>query len=143
MTVAGSIKAQLDEAAHVIREQMARIADLEAEVERLKAGLGAHEYLQSVWRNPTSSEGNRIKAATAALPHETPRLESVPPPLDLTAEEVVVPLAEVIRLQRARADKLLLEPPYRVVNGQKPNGNGRHRNGNGGNGSSSDDSSSD
>jgi len=36
MTVANSIKAQLDEAAHVMRRQMARIAELEAEVERIQ-----------------------------------------------------------------------------------------------------------
>ena len=46
MPVADSIKAQLDEAKYVMRRQMARIAELEAEVERLKAGLSAHGVLK-------------------------------------------------------------------------------------------------
>ena len=39
----------------------------------------------------------------SALPHETPRLESVPPAIDATCEEIVEPLAVVVERQRKRA----------------------------------------
>jgi hypothetical protein len=119
MTVAGSIKAQLDEAAQVMRQQMARIAELEAEVERLKSAANAHDVLKEIYANPNQPIGHRIKAAQAALPHEVPRLESVPPVLELAAEEVI-PLADLIAQRRARHDRMLLEDPqYRL----KGNGN--------------------
>jgi hypothetical protein len=79
MTVADSIKAELDEAQFVIQQQMERIAELEAEIERLKAGLDAHQTLRLIYTNPNSPEGNRIKAAAAALPVEKPKLMSVVP----------------------------------------------------------------
>jgi hypothetical protein len=113
MIVAGSIKAQLDEAAHVMRQQMARIAELEAEVERLKAGLGAHEVLKQLYLNEALPSGTRLKAAAAAVNFEKPRLESVPPPLDLVAEAEVIPLADLVTQRRARQDQL--EPPHRIL----------------------------
>jgi hypothetical protein len=63
------------------------IAELEAENERLRAGLDAHGTLQSIYRNPASPEGNRIKAAAASLPHEKPKLLSVGPPIELDRRE--------------------------------------------------------
>jgi len=51
MTVADSIKAQLDDAAYIIREQMSRIAELEAEVERLRSAGGAHDVLKEIYLN--------------------------------------------------------------------------------------------
>jgi hypothetical protein len=63
MTVADSIKAQLDEAEAVIRQQMARIAELEQENERLKEGLSAHGVLKSIYSDETQPTGHRIKAA--------------------------------------------------------------------------------
>jgi hypothetical protein len=60
---------------------MARIAELEAEVERLKAGSDAHSTLQSIYPNPASPEGNRIKAAIGALPVEKPKIGSILPTL--------------------------------------------------------------
>jgi hypothetical protein len=81
MTVADSIKAQLDEAEHVIREQMTRIEELTAENERLRTGAGAHQVLQSIYRNPDAPEGNRIKAANAAISYEQPKIGSVLPSL--------------------------------------------------------------
>ena len=42
------------------------------------------------------------------MPHETPRLESVPPPLDLVAQEYE-PLAVVVERQRRRADAMQRE----------------------------------
>jgi len=66
--------------------------------------------LREVYNDPTASPAVRVKAAGLALPHETPRLESVPPPLDLVAEPIE-PLADVIRRQRARVDRMLAEDP--------------------------------
>ena len=111
MTAPNSIKAKLDDAKHVVRRQMARIAELEAEVERLKANASAHQTLASIYADPNQPTGHRIRAATAALACETPRLESVPPAIDSTCEEIE-PLADVVRRQRARADRMLLEPPF-------------------------------
>jgi len=51
----------------------------------------------------------RLKAAGLALPHETPRLESVPPPLDLVAEPDHIPLAELVAKRRAHVDRLNAE----------------------------------
>src|SRR6516165_3556277 len=112
MAVANSIQSELDEAEHVIRQQMARIAELEIEVERLRATASAHSVLREIYLNPASPEGNRIKAAQAALNVETPKLQSVPQPMDLVAEPVV-PLAELVHRRRARQDAL--EPPCTVL----------------------------
>jgi hypothetical protein len=79
MTVTEIIKQKLDEAAYIIRLQTARIAELEAENERLKSSLDAHGTLRLIYSNPNSPEGNRIKAAAAALPVEKPKLMSVVP----------------------------------------------------------------
>ena len=49
MTVANSIKAMLDDVKDVMRRQMARIAELEAEVERLRSAASAHEVLKSIY----------------------------------------------------------------------------------------------
>jgi hypothetical protein len=94
----------------VIDLQMKEIDRLRAENARLRSGGGAHTVLKEIYNDPDAPQGNRIKAAQAALPHEVPRLESVPPPLDLVAEPVI-PIAEVVRVQRARADKMLAEDP--------------------------------
>jgi len=130
MTAPNSIKAKLDDAKHVMRRQMARIAELEAEVERLKANASAHQTLASIYADPNQPTGHRIRAATAALACETPRLESVPPAIDATCEEIE-PLADVIARQRARADAMQREMrdiqvlPSGVVRVlPKPGGNG-------------------
>jgi hypothetical protein len=130
MTASNSIKAKLDDAKHVMRRQMARIAELEAEVERLKANASAHQTLASIYADPNQPTGHRIRAATAALACETPRLESVPPAIDATCEEIE-PLADVIARQRARADAMQREMrdiqvlPSGVVRVlPKPGGNG-------------------
>jgi hypothetical protein len=94
----------------VIGLQMQEIDRLRAENERLRTVAGAHGVLREIYLNPDAPQGNRIKAAQAALPHETPRLESVPPPLELVAEPIE-PLADVVRRQRARADRMLREDP--------------------------------
>ena len=101
-------KAEYDD---VVRQLMAKCEQLAAENARLRSEKSdAHSVLREVYNDPTASPAVRVKAAGLALPHETPRLESVPPPLDLVAEPVE-PLADVVRRQRARADRMLREDP--------------------------------
>ena len=75
----------------LIRLQMEEITRLRAEVERLTSEADAHTTLRSIYTNPASPEGNRIKAAAAALPIEKPRLLSV------------LPSSEPSRVERWRA----------------------------------------
>jgi hypothetical protein len=62
----------------VIRRQMAVIKEQRAEIDRLvgwiMADTDALTCLQAVYNNPTSTENNRIKAASAALPFERAKL---------------------------------------------------------------------
>jgi hypothetical protein len=109
---------------------MAEITRLREENTRLRSEKSdALSVLREVYNDPTASPSHRIKAAGLALPHEVPRLESVPPPLDLVAEPVE-PLADVVARQRARADKMMRDDPQfralrnRQVISLKPNGNG-------------------
>jgi len=44
---------------------------------RMLTVLEAAEYLQSIYRNPMEETGKRIRAATEALPHESPRMSAV------------------------------------------------------------------
>jgi len=66
---------------------MQEIDRLRAENERLRDGADAHSTLQSIYRNPASPEGNRIKAAAASLPVEKPKLMSIGPPIELNRRE--------------------------------------------------------
>jgi len=96
----------------VIRQLMQKVEQLAAENTRLRSERSdALSVCQEVYSDPNAPAALRLKAAGLALPHETPRLESVPPPLDLVREPVI-PLAELVVQRRARADKMLLEPPY-------------------------------
>jgi hypothetical protein len=129
MTVAGSIKAQLDDAAHVIREQVERIAELEAEVERLRSAAGAHDVLKEIYLNPDAPQGNRIKAAQAALNVEKPRLAMTAYVGKDQTAEVVIPLADLVARRRARQDaleNLPLDDPKRLewIERDASNGNG-------------------
>jgi hypothetical protein len=106
--IADSIKAKLDEAKYVMRRQMARIAELEAEVKRLRSAAGAHDVLRSIYTDTNQPTGHRLKAAGLALGVESAPLKPVEPALDLPCEEIE-PLADVIARQRARADAMQRE----------------------------------
>ena len=108
---------------------MAEITRLREENARLRSSENnAHSVLREVYNDPTASPAVRVKAAGLALPHETPRLESVPPPLELIAEPVI-PLAELVERQRRRADRLCalsIEERAALISGVAPDaGNGR------------------
>jgi hypothetical protein len=85
----------------------AKLEELAAENTRLRSSENnAHSVLREVYDDPTASPAVRVKAAGLALSHESAPLKPVEAPLDLVAEPVE-PLAEVVRRQRARADKML------------------------------------
>jgi len=92
----------------MVRLLTAKLEELAAENTRLRSSENnAHSVLREVYNDPTASPAVRVKAAGLALPHETPRLESVPPPLELVAE----PIEPLARRQRARSDRMLVEDP--------------------------------
>jgi hypothetical protein len=110
---------------NVVRMLTAKVEELAAENARLRSEKSdALSVLREVYNDPTASPSHRIKAAGLALPHEVPRLESVPP-LDLVAEPIE-PLSSVVERQRARADRMLalsLEERAALIPGL-PNANG-------------------
>jgi hypothetical protein len=85
---------------------MAEITKLREENARLRSSENsAHSVLREIYNDPDASPAVRVKAAGLALPHEAPRLTPVAPAIDATAEEII-PLADLIRRRRARADAL-------------------------------------
>ena len=89
---------------YTVREQMALIEQMRAEIDRLVDWImgdkDALTCLQAVYNDATASEGNRIKAAASALPFERPRMT----PTNL----VVLDFRERVRQARLRAP--LVEP---------------------------------
>ena len=81
---------------------------LKALVANLTEGANAHQTLQSLYRDSSLPEALRAKCAIGALPHETQRLEPVPPAVDATCEEII-PLAELVTLRRAHVGRLNAE----------------------------------
>jgi hypothetical protein len=93
----------------VVRQLMAKCEQLAAENAALKVNnASAHQTLRAIYADSTQPATVRVRAAQAALGHESAPLKSVEPPLDLVAEPVE-PLADVVRRQRARCDRMLLE----------------------------------
>jgi hypothetical protein len=139
MTVMDSIKAKLDEYETLLKLQMAKIEELVAENERLKSGLGAHDVLKEIYLNPDAPQGNRIKAAQAALNVEKPRLAMTAYVGKDATKEVVIPLAELVAKRRARQDALQGLPPGdpRYLEWRERDGN--DSDGNSGNGDDSKD----
>jgi hypothetical protein len=108
------------------RAQKAEIAKLRGEIELLQSN--AHGTLKSIYADGNQPASLRVRAATAALGHESPPLKSVEPALELTAEPYE-DLATVVARQRARADRILalpLEERERLVRGVvRHEGNGQ------------------
>jgi hypothetical protein len=107
------LRSKLAECENVIEQLVTKLQETADENDRLRTelanlteGANAHQTLQSLYRNRDLPESLRAKAAAASLPCETPRLTSQPAPLELVAAEQPMPLAEVVRLQRARCDRL-------------------------------------
>jgi hypothetical protein len=111
---------------------MVEIQRLRAENASLKANASAHQTLKNIYGDDSQPAGVRVRAAQAALSHESAPLKPVDAPLDLVAEEYE-PLAQLVERRRARQDRLCPQdlPPIDVV----PIADGRRSNGNGSDGS--------
>src|SRR6516225_9292138 len=95
----------------MVRLLTAKLEELAAENTRLRSSENnAHSVLREVYNDPTASPAVRVKAAGLALSHESAPLKPISQ-LDLTAERTPLPLAEVVRLQRARAKAIEGLPP--------------------------------
>jgi FtsZ-binding cell division protein ZapB len=105
---------------------MAEIEKLRAENACLRANASAHQTLQSIYRNEAEPSTTRVRAAQAALSHESAPLKPVEAPLDLVAEPII-PLSELVEKQRARARALQALPMAEraaLIPGLGGNGNG-------------------
>jgi hypothetical protein len=81
---------------------MAEITRLRAENARLRSSeADVHSTLRMIYGDDSQPANVRVRAATAALAHETPSLKPVEAPLELVAE-VVEPLSVIVERQRAR-----------------------------------------
>ena len=68
----------------------------------------------------------RVRAAQAALGHESAPLKPIEPPLDLVAQEYK-PLSQLVEEQRRRCDQILslsLEERAAMISGVGGNGSG-------------------
>jgi hypothetical protein len=91
----------------VLRRLAAKCEELAAENAKLRSSENtAHSVLREVYNDPSASPHVRVLAAKAAISHESAPLRPQSAPLELTAERKPLPLAEVVRCQRARADAL-------------------------------------
>jgi hypothetical protein len=106
-----SIASKFAEYEYTIKLLTAKLEETAAELERVRAESGAHEVLQSIYRNPDAPQGNRIKAAQAALTVEKPRLAMTAYAGKNVTDEVIIPLADLIRRRRARVAALEGLPP--------------------------------
>jgi hypothetical protein len=89
---------------------MAEIERLRAENASLKANnASAHQTLRAIYADSTQPTGHRIRAAQAAIGHESAPLKAVEPAIDGTCEEIVEPLHQLVEKQRRRADEMLRE----------------------------------
>ena len=104
MSAMDSVKTKIDELEFIVKLQMAKIEELSAENERLVSALGAHGTLKAIYSDSNQPAGVRVKAASAALPHETPKIMSVPPPLELKATEII-PLKDLVEARRRRQEE--------------------------------------
>jgi hypothetical protein len=93
-----------------LRETVDENDRLRAELARATEGANALATLQALYRDPALPESLRAKCAIGALAHESPRLNPISQ-LELKAERPPLPLAEVVRCQRARV-KAIEGLPY-------------------------------
>jgi hypothetical protein len=93
---------------YIIELQIAEIEKLRAENQRLidwiMGDADAHTTLQSIYLDPNAPQGNRIKAANAAIPFEKGKRLSEPA-FELRAE--LIPLKDLLAARRARQAQLI------------------------------------
>ena len=96
----------------VVQRLTVKLEQLAAENARLRSEKSdALSVCQELYSDPTAPAALRLKAAGLALQFEVPRLQPVPPPLDLVANEKIEPLADLVARRRRRASALECEPP--------------------------------
>jgi hypothetical protein len=131
------LRSKLAERESIIQQLVTKLQETVDENDRLRAVVAkltgtddAHSTLRRIYLDEAQSSNTRVKAAQAALPHEKPRLQPVPPAIDSTCEEII-PLAELVEKQRARMDAMLrdwhdieVSPSGAVRILPKPGGNG-------------------
>jgi hypothetical protein len=126
MAAMDSVKAKFDEYEYLLKLMTAKIEELAAENERLRAAAGAHGVLKLIYSDNDQPTGHRIKAAGLALQHETPKLMPERQALELKAIEPKQTLGQLCEVRMARADRmeaLSLEERERLIRGCG-NGNG-------------------
>ena len=89
-----------------LRETVDENDRLRAELARMTEGASAYATLSDIQRNRDLPAAVRTKAAIACLSREMAPLAPEKAPLDLVAEPPPIPLAELVTLQRARADRM-------------------------------------
>ena len=106
-----------DDKDDLIRQLVQRLRETVDEVDRLKAlvarmteGALGRDTLSEIHRNRDLPAAVRVKAAIGCLPYESPPLQSVPPAVDATCEEISrIPLAELVAKRRAHVDRMTAE----------------------------------
>ena len=111
MAAMDSIASKFAEYEYTIKLLTAKLEETAAELERVRAEGGAHGALKEIYLDPDAPQGNRIKAAQAALNVEKPRLAMTAYVGKQQTEEVIIPLADLVRRRRARVAALQGLPP--------------------------------
>ena len=111
----------------VIQKLTTALEQLAAENASLKANnASAHQTLRAIYADSSQPATVRVRAAQAAIGHESAPLKSVEPPLELVAQEYK-PLSQLVEEQRKRCDAYLalsLEERSRLITGVGNDGNG-------------------
>jgi len=105
-----TIEAKLKRHEDALVACMAEIERLRAENASLKANnASAHQTLRAIYADSTQPTGHRIRAAQAAIGHESAPLKPTEAPLELSAEPII-PLSQLVEERRRRCDELLALP---------------------------------
>jgi hypothetical protein len=120
------LQSKLTECESIISQLVMRLQEaidendkLRAELARAAEGASAYDTLSDMHRNRDLPETVRLRAAIGCLPHELPKIQSVPPAMNLVAEEDE-PLADKVERQRKRCyaiQALPLEQREKLVRG--------------------------
>ena len=81
MAAMDSIASKFAEYEYTIKLLTAKLEELAAANESLKAGLDAHSTLQAIYRDESAPRSDRIKAANGAIGYEQPKMGSILPSL--------------------------------------------------------------